>query len=182
MENGEKIETDFVVIGIGVKPATDFIEGMEKSPDGGIKVDKTFWAAPDIYAAGDIAVFPYWLTGENVRIEHWRNALQEGRVAGFAMAGKNIEYQSVPFFWTAQAGLNIRYSGYAKGWDDIIYWGNVSSKEFIAFYIKNNKVIAAAGNDKDKEIAAIHMLMRLDKMPSPQELRNKDVDLISLLK
>ena len=181
LENGEKIKTDFVVIGIGVKPATDFINWIEKTSDGGIKVDKSFWAAADIYAAGDIAVFPYWLNGEDVRIEHWRSALQQGRVAGFAMAGKNIEYYGVPFFWTQQAGLNLRYVGHAAKWDDIIYWGEVSSKKFIAFYIKNNKAVAAAGNDMDKEMAAIHMLMRLDKMPSPNQLKNGKFDLTLFL-
>ena len=97
------------------------------------------------------------------------------------MAGKDIEYKSVPFFWTKQAGLNVRYVGHAVKWDDIIYWGEVSSKKFIAFYIKNNKAVAAAGNDMDKEMAAIQMLMRLDKMPSPGELRNGIVDLTSFL-
>ena len=181
LENGEKIKTDFVLLGIGVKPSTEFINGIEKTSDGGIKVDKSFWAAADIYAAGDIAVFPYWLNDEDVRIEHWRSALQQGRVAGFAMAGKNIEYDSIPFFWTKQAGLNVRYVGHAAKWDDIIYWGEVSSKKFIAFYIKNNRAVAAAGNDMDKEMAAIHMLMRLDKMPSPKELKNGKVDLTLFL-
>jgi NADPH-dependent 2,4-dienoyl-CoA reductase/sulfur reductase-like enzyme/nitrite reductase/ring-hydroxylating ferredoxin subunit len=181
LENGEKVKADFVVIGIGVKPATDFIEKLEKTPDGGIKVDNTFWAAENIYAAGDIAVFPYWLTGEDVRIEHWRTALQEGRTAGFAMAGKNIEYESIPYFWTHQAGLDIRYVGYVKNWDDIIYWGEVRSKKFLAFYVKNNKVAAAAGNNFDKEIASIEMLMKLNRMPAPKELKNRTIDLISLL-
>jgi NADPH-dependent 2,4-dienoyl-CoA reductase/sulfur reductase-like enzyme/nitrite reductase/ring-hydroxylating ferredoxin subunit len=181
LENGEKVKADFVVIGIGVKPATDFIEKIEKTPDGGIKVDNTFWAAENIYAAGDIAVFPYWLTGEDIRIEHWRTALQEGRTAGFAMAGRNIEYESIPYFWTYQAGLEIRYVGHAKNWDNIIYWGELSSKKFTAFYIKNNKVVAAAGIDRDKEIAAIEMLMKMNKMPAPKELKNGMIDLISLL-
>ncbi len=181
IDNGEKVKADFVLVGIGVKPATDFIDGPVKNPDGGIKVDNSFWAAEDIYAAGDPAAFPFWMTGEVVRIEHWRTALQEGRLAGFSMAGKNTKYDSLPFFWTHQAGLNIRYVGHAKNWDDIIYWGDVSSKEFIAFYVKNNKVAAAAGNNKDKEIAAVEMLMKLDKMPSSEELKNKNLDLIALL-
>ena len=182
LDNGEKVKADFVIVGIGVKPETDFIEGLVKNPDGGIKVDDTFWAAEDIYAAGDIAVFPFWMTGEDIRIEHWRTALQQGRYAGLSMAGKNTKYESVPFFWTSQAGLTIRYVGYAKNWDDIIYWGDVSSKEFIAFYVKGNKVVAAAGINRDKEIAAVEMLMKLSKMPSPKELKDGTLDLISLLK
>jgi apoptosis-inducing factor 3 len=180
LESGEKIKADFVVIGIGVSPATDFIKGVEKTSDGGIKVDKSFWTAADIYAAGDIAVFPYWLTEEDIRIEHWRTALQQGRIAGSSMAGKNTEFDDVPFFWTQQAGLSIRYAGHAKNWDEIIYYGEVSSKEFIAFYIQDKKVIAAAGNNKDTEMAAIHILMKLGKMPSAEELKSKNVDFIKL--
>ncbi|MFZ0452784.1 MAG: FAD-dependent oxidoreductase [Ignavibacteriaceae bacterium] len=182
LDSGEKVKTDFVVIGIGVKPATDFIDGLDKNSDGGIKVDDSFWAAEDIYAAGDAAAFPFWLTGENVRIEHWRTSLQEGRLAGFSMAGKNAKYESIPFFWTHQAGLNIRYVGHAKNWDDIIYWGDVSTKEFIAFYVKDNKVIAAAGNDNDREIDAVEVLMKAGRMPSPKELKNGNPNLISLVK
>ena len=182
LDNGEKVKTDFVIVGIGVKPMTDFIEGLVKNPDGGIKVDDTFWAAEDIFAAGDAAAFPFWMTGEEIRIEHWRTALQEGRLAGFSMAGKSTKYESIPFFWTHQAGLNIRYVGYVKNWDKIIYWGDVQSKEFIAFYVKDNKVAAAAGNNKDKEIAAVEILMKLDKMPSPGELEDKKPDLVSLAK
>ncbi|MGA9295116.1 MAG: FAD-dependent oxidoreductase, partial [Ignavibacteriaceae bacterium] len=182
LDSGEKVKTDFVVIGIGVKPATDFIDGLDKNSDGGIKVDDSFWAAEDIYAAGDAAAFPFWLTGENVRIEHWRTSLQEGRLAGFSMAGKNAKYESIPFFWTHQAGLNIRYVGHAKNWDDIIYWGDVSSKKFIAFYVKDNKVIAAVGNDNDREIDAVEVLMKAGRMPSPKELKNGNPNLISLVK
>ena len=182
LDNGEKVKAGFVVIGIGIKPATDFIDGLVKYTDGGIKVDHSFRAAEDIYAAGDIAVFPFWITGEDVRIEHWRTALQMGRLAGFSMAGKNTKYESIPFFWTHQAGLNIRYVGHANNWDNIIYWGDVSSKEFIAFYVKDNKVTAAAGNNKDKEIDAVEVLMKAGKMPSPKELKEGNHDLISLVK
>jgi apoptosis-inducing factor 3 len=182
LDNGEKVKADFVIVGIGVKPATDFIDGLVKASDRGIKVDKTFWAAEDIYAAGDIAVFPFGESGEYIRIEHWRTALQQGRIAGFSMAGKKIEYESIPFFWTHQAGLNIRYTGHAKNWDDIIYWGEVSSQEFIAFYVKNNKITAAAGSNKDKEIDALELLMKAEKMPSPLEIKEKKVDITALLK
>ncbi len=182
LESGEKIKADFVIVGIGVKPATDFIDGLVKTSDGGIKVDNCFRAAEDIFAAGDVAVFPFWMTGEDVRIEHWRTALQAGRIAGFSMAGKNTGYESIPFFWTHQAGLDIRYAGYVKNWDDIIYWGDVLSKKFIAFYVKKNKVVAAAGNDKDKEIDAVEILMKSDLMPLPDELKNEKLDLIALAK
>lgn len=182
LENGERVEADLVVIGIGVKPATDFLKGIDLNPDGSLKVDQYFQAAKDVYAAGDIASFPDWRTGEYMRIEHWRTAEQQGRIAAHNMAGKKTAYNSVPFFWTTQSGLNLRYVGHVKNWDDIIIHGDLSSIEFIAFYVKNNRVLAAAGNKRDKEIAAIEELMRLNKLLTPEELENNRVDLLDFMK
>ncbi len=83
------------------------------------------------------------------------------------MAGKRIPYRSVPFFWTNQVGLYFRYVGYAKEWDDIIVLvqRDVSSTAFTAYYVKDNRVIAAAGNDTEKEMAAIEELIRLNQCP-----------------
>ncbi len=171
LENGECIATDIVVVGIGVKPATSFISGIDLLPDGSVKVDDFFRAAQDVYAAGDIATFPYWYSGEFVRIEHWRTAEQQGRIAAHNMAGKKQAYRSVPFFWTTQVGLYFRYIGYVQDWDEIIMFGDIDSKKFIAYFVKNNRVHAAAGNEYEKEMAAIEELMRRDKMPSPEMLK-----------
>ncbi|MGH7792603.1 MAG: NAD(P)/FAD-dependent oxidoreductase, partial [Thermodesulfobacteriota bacterium] len=181
LENGERTEADLVVVGVGVKPATDFLKGIDLESDGSIKVNKYFCAAQDLYAAGDIARFPDWRTGEHIRIEHWRTAEQQGRIAAHNMVGKETPYSSVPFFWTTQAGLNFRYVGHVKDWDNLIIKGDVSSKEFIAFYVKNNQILAAAGNERDKEMAAIEELMRLKKMPTPEALQDNSVDLLELI-
>ncbi|MGE5446258.1 MAG: FAD-dependent oxidoreductase, partial [Ignavibacteriales bacterium] len=182
LENGERVEADLAVIGIGVEPATDFLKGIDLNPDGSIKVDQYFQAVKDIYAAGDIASFLDWRTGEHIRIEHWRTAEQQGRIAAHNMAGKKTVYNSVPFFWTTQVGLNLRYVGHVKNWDDIIIHGDLSSKEFIAFYVKDNRVLAAAGNKRDKEMAAIEELIHLNKLPTPEALQNNQVDLLDLIK
>lgn len=181
LDNGELIEADFIVVGIGVTPALDFASNLQISSNKGIKVDKNFKAAENIFAAGDIASFTDWRTGSDLRIEHWRTAQQQGRLAGFNMAGKKIDYHQIPFFWTKQADLNLRYVGHAKDWDEIIFNGEVSSESFIAFYIKNNKVTAAAGNKRDKEIAALQALMDLNKMPEPNILKKDDLNLLSFL-
>jgi apoptosis-inducing factor 3 len=179
--SGERIEADLVIAGVGVRPACDFLHGIDLLPDGSVTVDEFFCAAKDLYAAGDIATFPLPYTGEKVRIEHWRTAQQQGRVAGHNMAGKKMAYASVPFFWTNQVDLYFRYVGHAKEWDDIIIQGDVVSQDFIAYYVKNDRVIAAAGNNREKEMAAIEELMRLNAMPGPQELRSGAIDLLELL-
>jgi NADPH-dependent 2,4-dienoyl-CoA reductase/sulfur reductase-like enzyme/nitrite reductase/ring-hydroxylating ferredoxin subunit len=181
LENGERIEADLVIVGVGVRPATDFLHGIDLLPDGSVAVDEFFSAAQDVYAAGDIATFPLPHTGEKVRIEHWRTALQHGRVAGHNMAGNKVAYTSVPFFWTNQVDLYFRYVGYAKEWDDIIVQGDLASENFIAYYVKNNKVYAAAGNNMEKEMAAIELLMQLNRMPSPKELKSGAINIVKFL-
>jgi NADPH-dependent 2,4-dienoyl-CoA reductase/sulfur reductase-like enzyme/nitrite reductase/ring-hydroxylating ferredoxin subunit len=178
LKNGDRVEADVVIFGIGVKPNTDFIQGVDKEADGSLKVDAHFKVTEDVYAAGDIARFPDWRSSDGIRIEHWRTAEQHGRDAAHNMAGKPVANESVPFFWTKQVDVNIRYVGHVQNWDEIIIDGDVASKRFIAFYIKKNQVYAAAGCKRDKEMAAIHELMRLKKLPTPDELREKSVDFL----
>ncbi|GAB4377959.1 MAG: FAD-dependent oxidoreductase [Calditrichia bacterium] len=181
LDNGEKVKTDMVIIGIGIQPATDFITGLNLEPDGSVRVDEYFRAAENVYAAGDIARFRDWRGGDYWRIEHWRTAEQQGRIAGANMAGKEQQYRGIPFFWTTQADMHFRYVGHTRDWDEIIYQGRVADKNFLAFYVKNNEVVAVAGINRDREIAAAEELMRLQKFPGPDELRDETVDLLSLL-
>ena len=171
LENGERLEADLVVVGVGVKPATDFLRGVGLSDDGGVIVDEHLRAADGLYAAGDIANFPSALTGERQRIEHWRTALQQGRIAAHNMAGEAISYDSVPFFWTRQFDAGLSYVGHAEKWDEIIIQGDVSAQNFLAFYVKGNRVLAVAGMNRDRDIAAFEGLMRVDRMPTTDQLK-----------
>ncbi|HSR18163.1 MAG TPA: FAD-dependent oxidoreductase, partial [Ignavibacteriaceae bacterium] len=180
LDNNEKINAELVIAGIGVVPATDFITVFKLEKDNSIKVDKYFKASDDFFAAGDCASFPDPLTGSYIRIEHWRTAEQQGRTAAFNMAGIEKEYYPDPFFWTVQGDLTLRYVGHASDWDEQITLGEISSKEFITFFVKDDKVVAAAGSNKDKEMAAAQCLLRLKKFPSPSIMRKKPVDLMEL--
>jgi NADPH-dependent 2,4-dienoyl-CoA reductase/sulfur reductase-like enzyme/nitrite reductase/ring-hydroxylating ferredoxin subunit len=181
LDSGERIEADLVIVGVGVRPATEFLEGVELQRDGGVVVDKHLLAADSVYAAGDIAYFPSALTHERQRIEHWRTAQQQGRVAAHNMAGKQTEFDGVPFFWTRQFDAGLLYVGHAASWDEIIYQGDVPSQNFLAFYVKDDRLLAVAGMNRDREVAAIEELMRLDRMPSLARLRNGPVDFLELL-
>ena len=182
LKSGETLEADLVVMGVGVEPATDFLQGVERMEDGGLRVDEHLRAADGLYAAGDIAAFPDWRTGETVRIEHWRTACQHGRRAGYNMAGRPAPYRSIPFFWSAQHGNSLRYVGHAEDWDEEMYDGDVEEGKFIVYYVKSGQVLAAFGMGRDKEMAAIEELMRRDKMPTPDVLRSGDVDLLERLR
>ncbi len=180
LEDGRRLDADLVVVGVGVKPATEFLKGVPRHPDGSLTVDQQMRVMEGVYAAGDLARFPDWRTGELIRIEHWRLALQLGRIAAHNMAGKNLGYSGVPFFWTDQFDNMMQYVGYVSGWDEIIYQGKPSDRRFLAYYVKGNQVLAVAGMQHEREMAALAELMRLKQTPAPAECR-KGVDLLGRL-
>lgn len=183
LEDGTVLDADLVVIGIGVKPVTDFLSsGLERAPDGSVRVDASLYAGAGVYAAGDIAQFPDWRTGEPVRIEHWRLACQHGRLAGYNAAGRSMSYRSVPYFWTVQFDIHLRYVGYATEWDDILYDGDPQGEQFLAYYVHAGSVLAVVGVNRDREMAALHELMRRERLPAPGVLKQGSVDPVTLLR
>ncbi|MBE9180879.1 FAD-dependent oxidoreductase [Oculatella sp. LEGE 06141] len=181
LDNGDRLEADLVVVGIGVQPATEFLAGVDLHDDRGVVVNEYLNAADGLYAAGDIARYPDWRTGETTRVEHWRIAAQQGRVAAYNMVGQPTPFRGLPIFWTMQFQFPLRYVGHAEQWDDIIFNGDLQTREFIAFYIKDNQVLAAASSQRDTETAAISELMRLNQMPSVEALRDRSLDLVKQL-
>ena len=114
------LDADLVVVGIGVEPATDFVEGVERDRDGGLPVDEQLALAPGVWAAGDVARYRDPYSGADVRIEHWRLAEQHGRAAARAMAGRGKPFAGVPFFWTQHFDLELGYAGAGRGWEEVV--------------------------------------------------------------
>lgn len=173
LDDGAALEADLVVVGLGAIPATGFIRGLDLEPDGSIRVDPYLKASEGVYAAGDIARFPDWRTGELIRIEHWRLAEQHGRTAAHNLAGKAAAFAGVPFFWSEHFDQFLQYVGHAAAWDELIIHGDVAARNFLAFYIKGGRMLAAAGLQQDRQLAALSELMRIDKLPSAETLRRE---------
>ncbi len=170
LESGESLNADLIVVGVGVTPATGFLEGIELHKDDGVIADEFLRIADDLYAAGDIVHFPDARTKELIRIEHWRVAMQQGRVAARNMAGKQEPFIAVPFFWTRQFDETLTYVGHAKEWDRIIFDGEVASQEFLAFYVKDNRILAVAGMNRDRDMAIWEERIRNGRVLSPDQL------------
>ena len=170
LDNGEKIVADFVLLGLGVKPRTNFLKDVPFEKDGGVKTNEYLQLSTDLYAAGDIAHYP--TTDGSQRIEHWKVAGLQGHVAGLNMAGKEELYRAVPFFWTNQQGKRINYVGHATKIDDIIYEGDPEKDDtFLALYVEGGQIKAAAGLKRDQDIIAIRELMQEDRMPSVENVK-----------
>lgn len=182
LEGGERVKCDMVVVGVGVHPASGFLEGLKLHADGGVVVDAQMRAAEGLYAAGDVARFPCARTGELMRVEHWRTAQQTGRVAAHNMAGREARFDGVPFFWTRQFDVGLLYVGHAPRWDEVVYAGDVAARDFIAFYLKGGRALAAAGSGRDRDMAALEELFRLGLVPGREELRSGSTDFAGLLR
>lgn len=180
LENGDKLPADLVILGIGVEPNTSYLQGIETNDNSSIPVNSYLQTdILDVYAAGDIASFPYAPMGESTRIEHWRLAAQHGRIAATNMLDNDRSQKVdniVPFFWSGQYDLKLRYVGHAEEWDDFNVDGDLDRSEFLAYYLKNNRIMAVAGINRDRDIAAISELMRLQKMPDAKTVKDTEID------
>ncbi|MFJ5259592.1 NAD(P)/FAD-dependent oxidoreductase [Streptomyces sp. NPDC088387] len=149
-DDGEEHPAHDVLAAIGAAPRTGLAEaaGLEvadREHGGGIVVDGQLRTSdPDIYAAGDVAAFPHGPYGTRVRVEHWANALNGGPAAARAMLGKDVTYDRVPYFFSDQYDLGMEYSGWAPAgsYDQVVLRGDAAKREFIAFWLKDGRVLA----------------------------------------
>jgi 3-phenylpropionate/trans-cinnamate dioxygenase ferredoxin reductase subunit len=140
---GREIGCDFVVVGIGVEPRVELARDGGLDLDNGILVDeKLQTSAPNVFAAGDVARAYHPFYGERLRLEHWSNALNQGPAAAQAMLGIPTSYDRIPYFFSDQYDVGMEYSGYATTWDEVVFRGDRDSGEFIAFWIKDQRVLA----------------------------------------
>ena len=164
LEDGRRLPADLVVIGVGVRPVTRFVEGARFADDGGLMVDDHLCVAPGVYAAGDVAVFPLPPDGEPTRIEHWRVAQVQARVAAANMAGRKTAYDSTPFFWTYHYGKNFEYLGHAKSWSEQLIFGDVDQQEFVSLLLQGERVAAVVACERQRLTAVLAERMRAPLM------------------
>ena len=184
LEDGRELPADFVVVGVGVKPTLPTIDGVTLNEDGSVSVDATLRLSGDhgpIYAAGDHARYPDAVTGQPIRVEHWRLAMQHGRAAAHNMAGQENAFGDVAFFWTQQYGTSFRYVGHAENWDEVVVDGDVGAQKFLAYYLENGELRAVFGVGRDTDLCAVEECLRLGTLPSADDLRGQNVSWTSLL-
>ena len=145
LTDGTELPADLAVVGVGIVPATELAVAAGLTVDNGIAVDETLRTSdPDIYAAGDVASVLNPLLGKRIRVEHWSNALNGGAAAGRSMAGETVVYDRVPYFYSDQYDLGMEYSGYVEpgGYDRVVFRGDPGAGEFVAFWVKDGRVLA----------------------------------------
>jgi 3-phenylpropionate/trans-cinnamate dioxygenase ferredoxin reductase subunit len=150
LANGERLSADLVVLGVGVKPAIELAQAAGLTVDRGVVVDDRLrTSAPGVYAAGDIARFPYAHTGESVRIEHWAVAQRMGRIAALNILGRDLAFASPPFFWSTQFDVTLNYVGHAESWDRIDISGDLAKRDATLAYRRGEQTLAVATVGRD---------------------------------
>ena len=154
LDTGETLETDMVIAGIGVRPDTELFDGTPLEIHNGIRVNEYCETSiPGVYAAGDVAEFPDLIFGGQRRVEHWENAMEQGKHAAGVMMGERKPYVFVPYFFSDLFDLSYEYFGDNTVSDDIIYRGNPKKGDFSAWWLKDGRLNAAfiMGSRPDEE-------------------------------
>ena len=172
-KNGRRVETDMAVVGIGVDPITDFLDGSGIQVDNGIVVDQRFETnVPDVYSVGDVARFYDPLFAKQRRIEHWSNANYQGTEIGKVLAGNGDGYDRISEFFTEIFGITIKVFGDGPRDAQVVVHGSLLENDIYALYgDENEDVIGALSVGQSEEVEellkrqiAIHAPLRDDAL------------------
>jgi NADPH-dependent 2,4-dienoyl-CoA reductase/sulfur reductase-like enzyme/nitrite reductase/ring-hydroxylating ferredoxin subunit len=160
LKGGKTLDGDLIVVGIGVRTRTELAEKAGLKIDRGVQVNKYLQtSAPQIFAAGDIARWPYSQTSDFIRVEHWVVAQRQGQVAAQNMLGAKVEFTDVPFFWSQHYDVPINYVGHAETWDQLTIEGDIYAKDCLLRFKRMGRTAAVASISRDLENLQVELAM-----------------------
>jgi len=183
LADGTSLAADTVVVGVGITPNTALAEAAGLSVDNGVLVDATLRTSdPDIFAAGDVANALHPLLGKHIRVEHWANALNQPAVAAAGMLGADASYDELPYFYTDQFNLGMEYIGYVEpdGYDNVVVRGDTGALEFIAFWLRDGRILAGMNVNVWDVVDPIKALIRSGATVDPARLADPAIPLDDL--
>jgi 3-phenylpropionate/trans-cinnamate dioxygenase ferredoxin reductase component len=177
--DGNIIEGDLVLVGAGAVPRTELAEAAGLPVGDGLLVNEELEAvgAAGLYAAGDVAAAWHPRYQTYLRVEHWANALNQGPAAARNMLGRSLPYARLPYFYSDQYDLGMEYSGLATDWDRVVVRGDLAARTFIAFWLKDQRVVAAMNANIWDVVDSIQALIRSGRPADPARLANPDIPL-----
>jgi NADPH-dependent 2,4-dienoyl-CoA reductase/sulfur reductase-like enzyme/nitrite reductase/ring-hydroxylating ferredoxin subunit len=150
LKDGNRLDADLVVMGVGVRPRTQLADSAGLALDRGVVVNAYLeTSAPGVFAAGDIARWPDPHSRQAIRVEHWVVAERQGQTAAINMIDGRQAFDAVPFFWSQHYDVPINYVGHAESWDEIAVEGRVKEKDCLLRFKRNGKTLAVASIYRD---------------------------------
>lgn len=187
LADGRRIEADMVIAGIGAAPETMIAAHAGLAIDNGIAVDETLRTSDEnIFAAGDCCSFPHSIAGGRIRLESWRNAQDQGTLAGENMLGAGKAYTAVPWFWSDQYDLSLQIAGFPANGTETMR-RDLNEEAFVMFHRNAaGRLVGASGigpgNGVSRDIKLAEMLIARGLSPSPAQLADPAIPLKSLLR
>ena len=163
LSDGSRIDANVVVVGIGVTPNTEWLEGSGLTIDNGIVCNGSGEAAPDVYAAGDVARVANRWHGDSPRIEHWTNTVEQAvHAAENALAGPeaSTSFSSVPYFWSDQYDRRIQFIGHARPHDEIVIVdGSLADRRLTALFRRGDRLVACLALNQPRALIKYRRLL-----------------------
>jgi NADPH-dependent 2,4-dienoyl-CoA reductase/sulfur reductase-like enzyme len=164
LSDGTAVDADVVVVGVGVAPSTGWLESSGLALRDGVVCDATCAAsAPGVYAAGDVARWRNPLFDDEMRVEHWTNATEQGRAAALNLLAGPAEatpFAPVPYFWSDQYGVKIQFVGHIRPDDEVrVVHGSTDDRRFVALYRRGARLAGALGFDRPGLVMACRRLI-----------------------
>ncbi|HUZ90901.1 MAG TPA: FAD-dependent oxidoreductase [Methylocella sp.] len=181
---GETFSADFVLAGIGLVPNTELAEKAGLKVEDGIVVDEASRTSdPDIYAIGDCAMHAHHgFLHRKIRLESVPNALEQARAVAASITGRPIPAATAPWFWSDQYNLKLQMVGLSDGYDELVIRGDMEASSFIAFYLKEGRIIAADSVNRLGDFMAAKRLVGERMEIAPARLADESVPLKLLMR
>jgi NADPH-dependent 2,4-dienoyl-CoA reductase/sulfur reductase-like enzyme len=167
LRNGQTVDFELLVAGIGVRPVTGLAEQAGLPVGNGIIVNEYLEISdPNLYAAGDVANYPDSLFGnKRRRVEHWDNAVSQGQHVGNALVGKREPFVHVPYFFSDIFDLSYEFWGDPAGADRIVHRGDLQTNSFSIWWLSQARLVAAFTMNRPDE----------EREFAPESIRSKQV-------
>jgi 3-phenylpropionate/trans-cinnamate dioxygenase ferredoxin reductase component len=177
--DGRTIPCDLVVVGAGAIPRTELALAADLPVRNGVLANERLQVlgAAGVFAAGDVVAAWHPRYQTHLRVEHWANALNQGPAAARSMLGIASTYERLPYFYSDQYDLGMEYSGLASAWDHVVFRGDPATHAFIAFWLKDQRVIAGMNANVWDVVQPIQTLIRDGRPVDPDRLADPDVPL-----
>ncbi|SFT06812.1 3-phenylpropionate/trans-cinnamate dioxygenase ferredoxin reductase subunit [Sulfitobacter marinus] len=180
LSDGSELPVDFVIVGVGIGPATELAEAAGIEIDNGIKTDSHgHTSASNVWAAGDCTSFPYH--GTRIRLESVPNAIDQAECVAENIMGADKEYVAKPWFWSDQYDVKLQIAGLNTGYDRVIT--RRTDEDSVAFwYYKGAELLAVDAMNDPRGFMIGRRLIEAGKSPAPELIENPETDLKALLK